>query len=125
MTCAKQIVTATIVALDGTRYVGRNDCRKPQLACPRGAMPSGTGYHLCKQVCAQDGHAEVMALRRAGSAARGAALYLVGHSYICEACAHELRAAGVAATHIAAPPGISDGSQPHDSPCASCQCVRE
>jgi hypothetical protein len=86
MTCAKQTVTATIVAPDGRRYVGTNACANPQPACPRGDMPTGVGYHLCREVCGQHGHAEAAAIQSAAGRARGGTLYLEGHSYACAAC---------------------------------------
>ena len=104
MTCAKQLVTATVVAKDGRRFVGTNACAKPQVVCPRGDMPTGHGYELCASVCEQQGHAEVQALRAAGSAAVGATVYLQGHDYGCNSCIAALRAAGVAGLVIGPPP---------------------
>lgn len=93
--CVKQTVTAVVAALDGTRYVGTNDCLNPQTTCPRAGMPTGEGYELCKSVCQQTGHAEVNALRRAGRNARGATLYLTGHTYACDSCKAAATKAGI------------------------------
>lgn len=105
--CAKQITRATIIALDGSRYVGENVCLNPQLACPRGGMPTGVGYELCSSVCRQTGHAEVNAVRAAGEAARGGTLYLEGHSYACEPCKAAVAAAGIVEIVIGAPPEVA------------------
>ena len=104
MTCAKQLVTATVVALDGRRFVGTNACAKPQVVCPRAGMPTGEGYELCTSVCEQQGHAEVQALRAAGPAAVGATMYLHGHTYACDHCVAVCRAAGVVGLVIGPPP---------------------
>jgi len=102
--CAKQTTRATIVALDGSRYVGENDCLTPQATCPRGDMPSGVGYELCASICHQTGHAEVNAVRAAGSAAEGAILYLEGHTYACGNCKAVAAAAGIREIVVAPPP---------------------
>lgn len=67
-------------------------------------MPTGQGYELCTNVCQQQGHAEVQALRAAGEAALGATLYLQGHSYACDPCIAACRAAGIAGIVIGPPP---------------------
>jgi deoxycytidylate deaminase len=102
--CAKQQVKATIIALDGRRFVGTNHCMKPQAVCPRADMPTGVGYELCKSVCEQEAHAEVNATRIAGEAARNATLYLEGHTYACQPCQSASHAAGIAEIIIGAPP---------------------
>lgn len=104
MTCAKQTVTATIIAADGRRFVGTNYALAPQPSCPRGDMPSGQGYELCVSVCQQKAHAEVNAIAEAGDQARGAVLYLEGHSYVCAACTAACAAAGIAEFIVAVPP---------------------
>lgn len=110
MTCAKQLVTATIVAKDGRRFVGTNACANPQAVCPRGGMPTGQGYELCTSVCQQQqGHAEVQALRAAGEAAIGATMYLQGHTYACETCQVACLKAGAVDLVIGPPP--EDGPQ--------------
>lgn len=103
--CAKQTVTATVVARDGRRFVGTNYCRNAQPACPRSGMPSGIGYKLCRDICEQPAHAEVNALMAAGEHAEGATLYLEGHTYACESCKAAADAAGVARIVIGAPDG--------------------
>lgn len=84
--CVKQVVTATIVAEDGRRFVGTNHCLNAQTVCPRADMPTGVGHELCRDVCQQPAHAEVNAIAEAGDAACGAVLYLEGHTYACEPC---------------------------------------
>ena len=104
--CAKQVVTATLVTTKGKVYVGRNDCRQPQPVCPRVQLncETGEGYRLCKTICEQEGHAEVMAVLAAGRRAAGATLWLEGHTYACDACTAFCREAGVKAIIIGAPP---------------------
>ena len=103
MTCVKQTVTATIIAADGTRFVGTNNCRRPQPTCPRAGMPTGKGYQLCIDVCQQVGHAEVVALRKAGDKARGAWLFIEGHTYMCDPCGEAATAAGIKAVILGPP----------------------
>jgi deoxycytidylate deaminase len=99
--CVKQTVTATLVTPSGDRYVATNHCMNPQSTCPRGALPTGVGYELCRDVCKQDAHAEVNVVRFAGDAARGAKLYLAGHTYACEPCKEAAAEAGVTEIVIA------------------------
>jgi deoxycytidylate deaminase len=93
--CAKQIVKARIVALDGSEYLGENNCLNAQSVCPRGDLPSGQGYELCQSICQQTGHAEVNAIKAAGIAANGATLFLSGHTYACSSCKSAADAAGI------------------------------
>jgi deoxycytidylate deaminase len=102
--CAKQIVTATIIAADGGRFIGRNDVLHPQSICPRHDLPTGVGYELCQSVCAQTGHAEINAIAAAGPRAFGARLFLEGHTYACDACTQACRQAGILEIIINAPP---------------------
>lgn len=84
--CVKQHVTATVVALNGDKYISTNYCLTPQEVCPRADLPTGVGYELCESVCNQVGHAEVNAIRLAGKAAVGGTLILNGHTYACGNC---------------------------------------
>ena len=84
--CAKLTTTATITTKDGKKFVGQNWCANPQEKCPRGDMPTGEGYELCREVCQQIGHAEVVACFIAGPHAKGAELELEGHHYFCDNC---------------------------------------
>lgn len=90
--CAKVRVFCTITAADGQVFVGENHCALPQDVCPR--LP-GEGYAKCKTVCHQEGHAELVALRMAGEAARGARATFRNHTYACRECQEALFAAGV------------------------------
>lgn len=83
--CAKQEVLAVIVNGDKV-FKGTNNCLNPQVACPRKDMISGMGYELCKDICQQTNHAEVNACINAGKIAKGATLYLFGHTYCCDNC---------------------------------------
>jgi deoxycytidylate deaminase len=107
MTCAKVVVTATIITKDGRTFTGRNDCVNPQVLCPRGNLPSGQGYEMCKTICQQPAHAEVVALRKAGVDASGATLLLQGHNFACEDCLQSCERAGIARIVVIQP---QDGS---------------
>lgn len=100
MTCAKQTVWARVVAPDGREFHGENHCRRPQEVCPRAGMPSGVGYHLCREVCDQPAHAEVNALLAAGPHAEGATLYLEGHLAVCPDCLRACDAAGISKIEV-------------------------
>lgn len=93
--CVKQTVTATVVSTTGAHYVATNHCLAPQSSCPRAGMPTGVGYELCRDVCNQPAHAEVNAITFAGKHAKGATLYLEGHTYACESCKEAAEKAGV------------------------------
>jgi hypothetical protein len=102
--CVKQRVFCTIIAPNGQRWKGENYCVNPQSVCPRADMPTGVGYELCRDVCRQVGHAEVVAASLAGTGAQGATAYLEGHTYACDNCKATLKAAGVVEIIVAAPP---------------------
>jgi pyrimidine deaminase RibD-like protein len=93
--CAKKVVTCTIIAEDGELFFGENSCNNAQSSCPRvGALYSRDDFTLCKVVCDQPGHAEVMALKSAGEKARGATAF-VYHHRVCSDCREKLIAAGI------------------------------
>lgn len=99
--CAKQVVRATLVDVDGNFYVGENDCNTPQKACPRAP---GEDYTKCKTVCNQTGHAESNVIKLAGKKAKGGTIYLEGHTYACEACQKAMKYAGVIGICFSPPP---------------------
>lgn len=99
--CAKKQVKCTIIDVTGERYVGENLCLNAQKICPR--LP-GEGYEKCVSICKQEGHAETMALKAAGSHAHGSHAYVEGHTYACQNCQESLFASGVAALTIGSPP---------------------
>ena len=83
--CSKQ-TTIAIITKGNKFWVGHNSCDEPQNECPRGDMPTGEGYELCKDICKQTTHAEVNACLAAGEEANGGILYLIGHTYCCANC---------------------------------------
>lgn len=99
--CAKQTVVATLIDPRGEVFEGTNWCLNAQKVCPRDAAgyKSGEGYHLCKEVCRQVGHAEenaIYAARNSGKARlSGARLYVSGHTYACGNCKDTARRYGV------------------------------
>lgn len=102
--CAKTTVRCTLVAPDGTQYVGQNWCANPQPVCPRAP---GEGYEKCKSICSQEGHAEAVAVRIAGANAKGTRAYLEGHTYACQNCQETLFGAGVLSLTVGSPPALS------------------
>lgn len=97
--CAKQI-TIAIIENKGEYWIGTNWCGSPQKKCPRGDMPSGEGYDLCKSICHQTGHAEENAIKEAGKKSKGSVLYLIGHTRICDNCQKLIDQAGISKTII-------------------------
>lgn len=95
MTCAKQMVIATLVAKDSEVFVGENLCDNPQQVCPRAHLPTGVGYEMCIDICKQTNHAEVNAIKLAGDKAVGSVIYLKGHTYACDSCKSAAFDAGV------------------------------
>lgn len=102
--CIKAQVKATLIALDGRRFVGTNGVMNPQTRCPRAHMPHFTGYQACKAVCGQPHHAEVSAIHLAGDHALGSTIYLEGHFAACPDCQAAANAAGVALIVVGPPP---------------------
>ncbi len=98
MTCAKKIVTCFLVAPNGVVYAGRNDCAAPQETCPR---TFGEGYEKCKSICKQEGHAEEMALKRAGVNAKGCRAYIQGIGHYCKECQIMLFRKGITSLQLA------------------------
>lgn len=97
--CAKRVVRATLVCLDGSRFVGTNHCLEAQKVCPR---KPGEGYAKCVSVCRQPGHAERMAIKAAGSKATGGTMYIEGIDWACDDCQRLMRDCGI--TWTFAPP---------------------
>ena len=84
-----------IAVKDGEVHIGSNWCCNPQEECPRKDMKTGEGYHLCKDICQQQNHAEVDLLRSFIGDAEGATVVLVGHYYLCDPCRAKLMDAGI------------------------------
>jgi len=93
--CAKQLVLACIITPLGENFWGTNWCEHPQKKCPRGSMPSGQGYDLCRDICGQRTHAEIDALQQAGDEAQGGMMLVFGHTYCCDSCVKAMKAAGL------------------------------
>ena len=97
--CIKRPVYCVIVSEDNKCVFGSNWINdKSVIECPRANYPTGEGYHLCKEVCKQEYHAETDALANAiklGVITHGASLYMTGHNYCCNNCLAALRASGI------------------------------
>lgn len=102
--CAKQATGAVVVK--NRKIVGRGaNAGKRVDICPRvtANYPTGTGYELCRSVCEQVGHAEVVAIHDAlshGEDLRGASLYLDGHWWACKPCWDEILKAGISRVYL-------------------------
>ncbi|MFA5828628.1 MAG: deaminase [Candidatus Shapirobacteria bacterium] len=88
--CVKQ-PTGAIVVKD-EQIIGRGSNAGISVkVCPRVQQhyPTGQGYHLCREICHQEGHAEVMAIQNALKTHHdptGSDLYLDGHWWCCQNC---------------------------------------
>jgi len=95
--CAKKSIVCTIIAEDGEQFTGENSCDNPQASCPRvGELYKRDDFTLCRSICQQSGHAEVMALKAAGPKAKGA-IAIVEHHRVCDDCRQKLQEAGIKA----------------------------
>ena len=97
--CRKQS-TAAVIVKDGEIVANGSNSGIRVDVCPRVVKGSktGTDYHLCKEVCKQEGHAEAMAVKDAhkqGIDAQGADLYLWGHWWCCKPCWEAMEGAGI------------------------------
>lgn len=104
--CAKQPTGAVVVKNGKIIGKGTNAGQKVD-SCPRVKKRSKTGqdYYLCKEVCYQEGHAEVMAARDAkqkGLNTNGADLYLYGHWWCCKDCWDEMIKAKIKDVYLVA-----------------------
>ena len=98
--CAKVTTIATVITPAGEEIMGCNACMTPQEICPR---EPGEDYAKCRAICGQVGHAEVVACSLAGSKAKGATLYLQGHTYCCDNCLAVMSEAGIVRHEIVKP----------------------
>jgi len=99
MTCVKQRVVCRIETESGEVVTGENWCRNPQQTCPRAGFPSGEGYHLCREICDQVGHAEQVAVMNLRGRMPVRAV-IEGHTYVCDDCEKALTEAGVQEIHV-------------------------
>ena len=103
--CLKQNVYA-MIEIGEEKIFGMNKMLNDEIKeCPRDLQGyvSGAGYHLCKDVCKQDSHAEVDAIKNAeilGIDIKGAKLTLVGHTYCCKDCKDAMYVAGITEVEI-------------------------
>jgi deoxycytidylate deaminase len=94
--CKKQTTLAIIMKDNKLISIGINEIKAEVIECPRMGLPSGVGYELCKSICNQKYHAEVDACVKAGEMAKGATLYLIGHTYCCDNCKKTMDEYGIA-----------------------------
>lgn len=103
--CLKQSVYAMITTVDGQVVYGSNKMLNDVEVCPRetAGCVSGEGYDMCKDICAQNAHAEPDAIQTAIKAKlniRGATLTLVGHTYCCDDCTRQMKLHGIKLVNI-------------------------
>lgn len=103
--CAKVVVRCTLIGTDGRRWIGYNDCRRPQAVCPR---EKGEGYDKCKLICDQQFHAETDAIDQAGPAAVGGVAYIEflrdpQRPHVCPVCREAMKGMNIT-WHLGAPP---------------------
>lgn len=103
--CLKQTVIALILAEDGSIIIGDNSIKNSVSSCPRdiSGFKTGEGYHLCREVCNQNAHAEITAIIKAKSLnipLCKARLFLYGHTYICDNCKFFLESVGISKSYI-------------------------
>lgn len=97
--CVKQPTGAVIVKDSKVLSIGNNSGKKVNV-CPRSLVGSKTGenYHLCREICKQNGHSEQVAVQNAkkkGTDTRGADMYLWGHWWCCEPCWNAIISVGI------------------------------
>lgn len=89
------------VVVKNKRIIGRgSNAGKKVPICPRlqQGFKTGKGWHLCKKICLQEGHAEAMAVKNAqknNKNIKGADLYLDGHWWCCKPCWNAMIKAGI------------------------------
>lgn len=97
--CLKRAVYAIIIAEDGKEVFGSNWTNSTNVTeCPRADYATGEGYHLCKEICSQEYHAEVEAVLQAQKKEviiYNAKMYLTGHDYCCNNCLDIMRSSGI------------------------------
>ncbi len=95
--CIKQPTGAVVVKEGIIIGTGSNAGIKNEF-CPRWGSLTGQNYGPCKDVCFQEGHAEIMAIADAeknGYNIEGADIYLYGHWWCCENCWNAMTGAGI------------------------------
>lgn len=98
-TCLKQPSAAVVVKNKKIIGRGKNATEKVK-SCPRNKQgySTGRGYHLCREICGQEAHTEIAAIRNAqrrGFDTKGADLYLDGHWCCCKNCWDTMIKAGI------------------------------
>lgn len=93
--CLKQSVYAIIINEKKEIIVGSNNINYKVSECPRvtNNSKSGEDYHFCKEICNQNNHAEVDAIKKGIESNydfTNSTLYLIGHTYCCENCLKEI-----------------------------------
>lgn len=101
--CVKPVAA---VIVKNKKIIGRGTNaikNKRSDVCPIRERGRGTAWNLCKDICGQEGHAEVMAIRDALQKTKnlkGASMYLAGHWWICKSCWDEIIKAGISRVYL-------------------------
>ncbi len=102
--CTKQATGAVIVIKNKIVASGTNAGIRVAV-CPRviEKCPTGTGYHHCKTICQQEGHAEEQACKDFLAKKldpTNATIYLWGHWWCCTNCWTWMQKLGLAKVHL-------------------------
>jgi len=90
--CTKRTVVCIIKK--GNRFwYGTNKTEIQAEVCPK--TWEGEPFDVCDKTCGKVVHAEAEALKKAGKNAKGATLYLIGHSFLCPDCGKLAEKAGI------------------------------
>lgn len=104
--CVKQ-PTGAVIVVDGQIVASGTNAGLKVDVCPRvvNKCATGTGYHFCKEVCKQEGHAEEMAAKdflKKGLKGQPAKLYLWGHWWCCQNCWENMMNAQITTVYLQA-----------------------
>lgn len=90
--CTKRTVVA-IIKKGNKLWCGTNKTELQVEVCPKTWL--GEPFDVCKKTCGENIHAEIDALKKAGKNAKGATLYLIGHTFLCPDCERAVNKAGI------------------------------
>ncbi len=101
--CVKPVAA---VIVKNKKIIGRGTNaiknKRPNV-CPLKEHGRGTAWNLCKEICGQEGHAEIMVIRDALKRIdnlKGASVYLVGHWWVCKPCWDEIIRVGISRVYL-------------------------
>lgn len=97
--CLRTEVYAMILTEDNKEVFGSNWINNKEVEeCPRKSSPSGVDYHLCREICNQEFHAEIDAIINAQKSELitwNSKMYIVGKDYCCNNCLNAMKSSGI------------------------------